>query len=84
MKSTTSRSCLVRWLRCDHTFDDSPGDTCLRKEVSIRIGRRDIDHAIMGLWPTIIMQSWPSIGLHRIGRSAIFADFFYKEVFFLS
>ena len=27
---------------------------------------------IMGSWPTIIVQSWPSIGLHRIGRSAFF------------
>ena len=25
---------------------------------------------IVGSWPTIIARSWPSIGLHRIGRSA--------------
>ena len=39
---------------------------------------------IMGSWPMIIVRSRPLIGLHQIGRSAIFADFFYKTVFFLS
>ena len=41
----------------------------------------------MGLCPLFVHDvdaSWPSIGVHRIGRSAIFADFFYKAVSFLS
>ena len=38
---------------------------------------------IMGSWSTIIKRSGPLICLHRIERSAIFSDFFYKTVFFL-
>ena len=30
-------------------------------------------HGIVGPWPTIIARSRPSIGLHRMERSAIFA-----------
>ena len=40
-------------------------------------------HGIMGPWAEIIAQSWPSIGLQQIRRSAIIARFFYEIVFSL-
>ena len=38
---------------------------------------------IIESWPTIIARLWPSIYLHRIGRSTIIARCFYKTVFSL-
>ena len=51
-------------------------DTWTHQRLPIKIERE----IIVGLWPMIIAQSRPSIGLHRIGRSAFFAHNFLINI----